>query len=120
MKSTELTELAKAFVALSNAHRMDLVMGLFAAGARYSATSGNEHRGRAAIGDMLNKLRADYPDIYWQSDNFRCDDHRVSFDFTVRASATDDNPALERRGSEHIDYTADGAIKKIDVEIRTD
>ena len=114
MTQTELIELARAYVALSNAHRIDLVLSMFAAGARYTSSAAGDYRGRAAIGDMMHVFFAEHPDVYWQADEFSCDDHRVSFDFTMTAG--DDTGGIRRQGVEHIDFTADGSIKKITVE----
>ncbi len=117
MNDTELIELARAYIALSNAHRVELILSMFAAGARYSSNAVGEHRGRAAIGDMMHGFFADYPDAYWRADDFSCDGHRVSFNFELEATATD-GAALNRRGEEHIEFTADGSIKKIEVDVR--
>lgn len=115
MTDTELIELARAYVALSNSHRVDLIMPMFAAGARYSSSAIGEHRGRAAIGDMMHGFFGHYPDVHWQATNYRCSDHRVSFDFTMVASDASGD-GLERRGQEHMEFTADGSIKIIMVE----
>lgn len=116
MTDNELIELAKAYIALSNAHRVDLIMQMFAAGARYSSNAVGEHRGRAAIGDMMHGFFADYPDVSWQADDFSCEKHRVSFKFRMRGNAAADGASIERRGLEHIDFTAEGSIKKIEVD----
>jgi hypothetical protein len=115
MTQTELTELARAYVALFNSHRIDLVLSMFAAGANYESDAGSKYRGRAAIGDMMHVFFTDNPDVYWQASNFRCDDHRVSFDFSMNAGEGGD--AIHREGIEHIDFTADGSIKKVTVEL---
>ena len=115
MTQTELTELARAYIALFNSHRIDLVLSMFAAGANYASDAGGKYRGRAAIGDMMHVFFAANPDVYWQASNFRCDDHRVSFDFTMTAGDGDDT--ILRQGVEHIDFTADGSIKRVTVEI---
>ena len=117
MTDSELIELARAYVALSNAHRIDLIMPMFAAGARYSSNRMGEHRGSAAIGDMMHGFFTRHPDVYWQVDNFSCNDHCVSFEFVMTASATEDGEAIERRGLEQVEFTADGWIKKISVEV---
>lgn len=117
MTDSELIELARAYVALSNAHRIDLIMPMFAAGAQYSSKRVGDHRGRATIGDMMHGFFSRHPDVYWTADNFSCSEHRVSFDFIVTASATENDEAIERRGFEQVEFTADGSIKKISVEI---
>jgi len=116
MTDNELIEITRAYVALSNAHRVDLIMPMFSAGALYLSSTAGEHRGRAAIGDMMHGFFDHHVDVYWQTENFRCVDHCVSFDFTMTAGATDDSEAIERKGVERVEFTADGAIKKITVE----
>ena len=119
MTDTELIEMARAYVALANAHRVDLILSLFAAGASYSSNALGNFRGRAAIGDAMHGFFAKYPDVSWQADDFRCSQNRVSFKFEMHASAAADGVPLERRGLEHIDFTAEGSIKKIEVDART-
>ncbi len=116
MTDTELIELAKAYVALSNSHRVDLIMPMFAAGARYTSTAVGEHRGRAAIGDVMHGFFNKYPDAHWHATNYRCVDHCVRFDFTLSANDATSGKALERRGLERFEFTADGSIKIISVE----
>jgi len=117
MTDTELIELAKAYVALSNSHRIDLILPMFTAGAGYSSTTVGEHRGRATIGDMMHGFFNKYPDAHWHATNYRCTDHCVSFDFTMTANDANNGESLERRGLEQFEFTADGSIKKITVEI---
>ncbi len=116
MTDTELIETARAYVALANAHRVDLILSMFAAGARYSSNALGNFRGRAAIGDAMHGFFAKYPDVHWQADEFSCEQHRVSFRFEMRASAAAGSASIERRGLEHIDFTAEGSIKKIEVD----
>lgn len=116
MTDSELIELAKAYIALSNAHRVDLIMPMFAAGARYSSGAMGEHRGRATIGDMMHGFFNKYPDVHWHATNFRCEDHRVNFDFTLTATEANSGESLARSGGEQVEFTADGAIKKLTVE----
>jgi hypothetical protein len=112
MKNSKLIELARAYVALTNAHHVELVMSMFAAGAGYSSTTVGDFRGRAAIADMMHEFFSRHADVYWDARDYRCDDHRVSFDFTMTA----DDGGMRKTGVEHLDFTADGSIKKVTVE----
>jgi hypothetical protein len=112
MTGNRLIELARAYVALSNAHHLEHLTAMFAAGAGYRSTTVGDFRGRAAIADMMHEFFARHPDVYWEADNYRCDDHRVSFDFTMTAEGGD----TRRSGVEHLDFTADGSIKRVTVE----
>ena len=117
MTDNELIELSRAYVALCNAHRIDLILPMFATGARYSSSAVGEYHGKAAIGDMMHGFFSEHPDVNWQADNYRCEAHQVSFDFKMSAAADSDNP-LRRQGVERIEFTADGSIKSLDVETR--
>lgn len=116
MTDTELIELAKAYVALSNSHRTDLMMQMFAAGARYTTTTGGVFRGRAAITDMTKGYFKRYPNAHLHATNYQCADDRVSFDFTMKADDASSGEAIEHSGNEQFEFTADGSIKKITVE----
>ena len=116
MTDSELIELTRAYVALSNAHRIDLIMPMFAAGASYISNTMGEHRRRAAIGDMLHGFFNRHPDSHLETDNYRCAEHCVSFDFKMTATAAEDGTTIERRGVQRFEFTADGLIKKISVE----
>ncbi len=116
MTDSEMIELTRAYVALSNAHRIDLIMPMFAAGASYLSSRMGEHRGRAAIGDMLHGFFNLHPDSHLETDNYRCAEHCVSFDFTMTATSAEDGTAIQRRGVQRFEFTADGSIKKISVD----
>ena len=116
MTDIELIELTKAYVALSNSHRTDLIMPMFAAGARYTTTTGGVFRGRAAIADMTKGYFKRYPNAQLHASNYQCTDNRVSFDFTMTADEAGSGEAIERSGNEQFEFTADGSIKKITVE----
>lgn len=114
MTDNELIELARAYVALGNAHRIDLVLSMFAAGARYESPTLGDYRGRAAIGDMLHGFFSAYPDVHWETSDFRCEDHRVSFDFSMNSKTGKET--LQSQGVMHLDFTADGSIKSVTVD----
>ncbi len=116
MTDIELIELTKAYVALSNAHRIDLIMQMFAAGARYTTTTGGVFRGRAAIADMTQGYFRRYPNAHLHTSNYQCADNSVSFDFTMKANDVDSGEEIEHSGNEQFEFTADGSIKKITVE----
>jgi hypothetical protein len=115
MTDTEAIELARAYVALSNAHRTDLILPLFTGDAVYRSSAVGEHRGAAAIIAMMQVFFAGYPDAYWRCANYRCIDQRVSFDFELRAGDADDGVGLRRTGIEHIEFDARGLIKALEV-----
>jgi limonene-1,2-epoxide hydrolase len=115
MTEIESMELARAYVALSNAHRPDLIQPLFANDAVYRSSAVGEHRGAMAIVAMMRAFFTRYPDVHWQCRHYRCDGDRVSFDFELRATGADDGSQLQRAGIEHIDFDARGLIKALEV-----
>jgi len=116
MTETESIELARAYVALSNAHRTDLILPLFAGDAVYRSSAVGEHRGTTAIIAMMQAFFTRYPDVYWRCANYRCAERRVSFAFELRATDADDGSKLQRGGIEHIEFDAHGLIKTLEVD----
>jgi hypothetical protein len=115
MTKIESIELARAYVALSNAHRVELIQPMFAAGAVYTSSAVGEFVGPIAIGDMMQGFFARYPDVFWLAEKFRYDNGRVTFDFGMQANAADSGEHLQRQGIEHIEFDRHGLIKKLEV-----
>lgn len=115
MTPAESIALARAYVALSNAHRSDLIRVLFAPDAVYRSSAVGEYRGVDAIIDMMAGFFARYPDVSWQSSEYRCNGSRVSFGFELSAQDTPDGAPLRRGGIEHMDFDSDGLIKLLEV-----
>jgi hypothetical protein len=113
---TESIELARAYVALSNSHRLELIVPLFAEDACYSSSAVGEFQGPAAIGNMMRGFFRRYPDVFWLCENFRYDDNRVSFEFNLQAIDAESGAYLQRSGIERITYDARGLIKKLEVK----
>lgn len=120
MTKIESIELARAYVALSNAHRIELILPMFAAGAVYTSSAVGEFNGPIEIGNMMQGFFARYPDVFWLAENFRFDNSRVTFDFGLQANAADSDEHLQRQGVEHIEFDRHGLIRKLEVntEIR--
>ena len=115
MTGDEATELARAYVALSNAHRSDLLRPLFAHDAIYRSTGVGEHRGVDAIIDMMRQFFERYPDVHWTCHGYRSSGRRVSFEFALEARPAGNAQPLRRGGVEHIDFDADGLIESLQV-----
>ena len=116
MTTVERIALAKAYVALSNAHRSDLIRPLFAANAVYRSSAVGEFRGVDAIVDMMSGFFARYPDVSWHCSQYQCEGSRVRFNFRLSALATPDGAALRRSGVEYIDFDRDGMINSLEVQ----
>jgi len=115
MSESEAVELARAYVALSNAHRVELIRPMFAADVIYRSSAVGEYRGAAAIADMMQAFFARYPDAFWLCENYRFRNGRVSFDFSLQASDASSGEHLQRSGIEHIYCDAAGLISKLEV-----
>lgn len=115
MTELESIELARAYVALSNAHRVELILPMFAVDAVYTSSAVGEFKGPHAIGDMMQGFFAHYPDVFWLTENYRFNNGRVSFDFGLQASASDSSEQLQRQGIEHIEFDRQGLIVKLEV-----
>ncbi len=115
MTELESIELAKAYVALSNAHRVEFILPMFAAGAVYTSSAVGEFIGPDACGKMMQGFFARYPNVFWLAENFRFDNNRVTFDFGLQATAVDSGEHLQRQGVEHIEFDRHGLIKRLDV-----
>jgi hypothetical protein len=116
MTELESIELARAYVALSNAHRVELILPMFAAGAVYTSSAVGEFSGPSAIGDMMQDFFTRYPNVFWLAENFRFSHGRVTFDFGLQATAVDSGEQLQRQGVEHIEFDGRGLIIKLEVQ----
>jgi len=116
MTEIEATELARAYVALSNAHRIDLIGPMFAEDAVYHSSAVGEYQGVESINEMMQTFFDRYPDVFWLSEDFRYASNRVSFSFSLQATDAQTGSLLQRNGIEHIDFDPQGRIKRLEVQ----
>lgn len=116
MTGIEAIELSRAYVALSNAHRAELILPLFANQAVYTSSTLGEFAGPGAIGDMMQDFFNAYPDAFWLAENYRFDKNRVTFDFSLQANAAISGEHLQRQGLERIEFDDQGLISKLEVK----
>jgi hypothetical protein len=116
MNALEQIELAKAYVALSNAHRLEFILPLFAEQAIYHSTFVGEFTGRSAIHSMMTDFFARFPDVYWTVTEYRSVDERtVAFAFTMTATAAATGQVVQREARETLEFTDAGFIARITV-----
>ena len=115
MTELESIELARAYVALANAHRVEFILPMFAAEAVYTSSAVGEFSGTSAIGDMMQGFFTRYPNVFWLAENFRFLNGRVTFNFGLQASEVDSGEQLQRQGVEHIEFDGHGLIKRLEV-----
>lgn len=110
-------ELAKAYVALSNAHQLNLVFALFAEDAIYQSENVGVFRGKAANSQMMIGFFTKFPDVYWQAENYRLtEDGVVLFDFEMTATEIDTGSVIVRSGVEEVYYSTEEFIEKLIVQ----
>jgi hypothetical protein len=116
MNTLEQIELAKAYVALSNAHRLEFILPLFAEQALYDSTFVGAFTGRSAIHSMMADFFARFPDVYWTVTEYRSVDERtVEFAFTMTATAAATGQAVQRQARETLEFTDTGLIARLSV-----
>jgi hypothetical protein len=113
---TERIELTKAYVALSNAHRLDLVLPLFAAEATYRSTYVGEFAGKPAIGRMMAEFFTRFPDVYWEVEAYRgLGANAVEFAFVMTATEATTGQTVRRQAVETLEFTDAGLIIRVAV-----
>jgi ketosteroid isomerase-like protein len=116
MKPAERIALAQAYVALSNAHRVDLILGMLADPVTYLSANVGRFEGGDAIGEMMTGFFARFPDVAWEIEEYRCaGDGTVAFSFAMTATDADTGESIERAGLETIAFTDEGFISRIEV-----
>jgi hypothetical protein len=118
LSQLEQIELAKAYVALSNAHALTFILPMFSDSARYQSSSVGEFEGRDAIGKMMADFFKRFPDVNWQVASFRHGtENLVEFKFIMSACEAATGNRIERCGLEQIEFSKDGFIDLICVNI---
>jgi len=116
----EYIELAKAYVALSNAHQTGLVFAMFAETAQYQSSSVGEFHGKSAIEAMMESFFGQYGDVYWLvSDYSYTGSGLVEFNFFMTATDIESKEIIERKGLETIQFSSDGLISAIQVTVQS-
>ena len=116
LTQVECLELAKAYVALSNAHRIELIKPMFSKTSIYRSSAVGEFQGDVAITEMMQKFFATFPDVHWQVAQYECRKARVSFEFEMNATNAKTGDQLRRHGNEIIEFDANGLIRELVVD----
>lgn len=117
MTEVEEIELAKAYVAMSNAHRLALIAPMFVEQAVYSSSNVGEFTGRSAIKKMMADFFSRFPDVYWKVPEYRrVAKGVVEFPFAMTAAESSSGNSIEREGLERIEINGDGLICRLEVK----
>jgi SnoaL-like domain len=112
----EKIELAKAYVALSNAHKLEFVVPMFAVNAIYQSPNIGVFNGRGAIGGMMTSFFSRFPDVFWEARDYRCTNNGdVRFDFQMTAREAGTGEEIRRAGVEEMEFTSEGLIVRLEV-----
>ena len=115
----EKIELAKAYVALSNAHKLEFVLPMFVDEASYHSPNVGVFNGRSAIEEMMTDFFSKFPDVYWKASDYRCTSHgSVRFNFIITATEVETGEKIKRMGDEEIEFTDEGFISRLEVHKR--
>jgi len=117
MTEDEEIELAKAYVALSNAHSVVLIAPMFVEQAVYQSSNVGKFTGRTAIIEMMADFFSRFPDAYWKVSEYRrAAEGVIEFRFAMTATESLSGNAIEREGLERIEYGDDGLIRRLEVK----
>jgi hypothetical protein len=117
IKQSECIELAKAYVALSNAHALKFIFPMFVESSIYQSSSVGSYHGRSDIENMMTGFFAGFPDVFWQVPEFHyANGGLVEFKFVMTATNAQSGELIERNGLETIQFTDDGFISRIQVD----
>jgi len=116
MASKWLT-LTQRYLALSNAHSLPEIVGMFSATATYRSVGVGSFAGRASIESMMTAFFRSRPDIHWRASNYAEDAAKraVSFDFFA-THTQDDGEVVRRTGHETLRFNEQGEIEHVEVE----
>ena len=112
-------EMTKAYIALSNTHRLDLVFGLIADDAVYESANVGEHHGKPAIKTMMQQFFDQFPDVIWETRHLRLDsnaERTVAFEFMMSATERQRGTRIQRTGNERIVFNKEGLIERVIVK----
>ena len=116
VSETERLELTKAYVALSNAHRVELVLTMFAEDASYHSPNVGVFDGKNAIGDMMREFFSRFPDVHWHVGDYESTPAgSVRFKFVMVATEAETGKRVQRSGAEEIEFSDDGFIRRLEV-----
>ncbi len=117
MTETEWTEMARAYIALSNAHKLEQILSLFEDDATYYSDYVGSFEGKAAIAMMMEAFFNRCPDIYWQVEKYQYTNSEgaVTFEFIRHATDRETGETISVAGKDIVRFSDRGLISRVDV-----
>ena len=85
--------------------------------ASYHSPNVGVFEGRESIANMMRGFFSQYPDVYWETQNYQSDTNRnVLFDFSMTATHVETGDKIRREGAELIAFTERGLISRLEVK----
>lgn len=116
MNNIELVEATKAYVALSNAHRLDWISPMLDENASYYSVLLGDFQGKDAIIDMMTSFFSKVPDVSWYVTGYRnLNGSSVEFEFLRTGTDTESDSSVKVPGIERVFFSQEGLITRIEV-----
>ncbi|GFS06376.1 SnoaL-like domain-containing protein [Elysia marginata] len=117
MTETERVEMTRAYIALSNAHRLEQTLFLFEDDATYYSDYVGAFDGKAAIARMMEAFYQRCPDIYWQVEEYRYSNSEdaVTFEFIRHATDRESGEPVSAAGRDIVRFSDRGLIRRVEV-----
>ncbi|MFK0570269.1 nuclear transport factor 2 family protein [Endozoicomonas sp.] len=116
MTNTEQIEAARAFVALSNAHRLDWISPMFDENASYYSAFLGDFLGKTAILDMMTSFFSKIPDVNWHISSYRnLNGSCVELEFVRTGTDIESEQPVNVSGLERFFFSKEGLISRIEV-----
>ena len=117
MTETERVEMTRAYIALSNAHRLEQTLSLFEEDATYYSDYVGSFDGKAAIARMMEAFYQRCPDIYWQVEKYQYSNSEgaVTFEFIRHATDRESGEPVSAAGRDIVRFSDRGLIRRVEV-----
>ena len=116
MTNDEQVEAARAYVALSNAHRLDWISPMLDESASYYSAFLGDFQGKSAILDMMTAFFSKIPDVNWHVNSYRnLNGSCVELEFVRTGKDIESDESVNVPGIERIFFSIEGLISRIEV-----
>ena len=116
MTNDEQVEAARAYVALSNAHRLDWISPMLDESASYYSAFLGDFQGKSAILDMMTAFFSKITDVNWHVNSYRSlNGSCVELEFVRTGTDIELDESISVPGIERIFFSNEGLISRIEV-----